>query len=153
MRNFECTGVRLHSRIAPASSIKVHYSHNTHRIYCQHIFRFAVFSIGKFIFYANPFIHNITSYHRKRHPMRHSHTFRKSLAYLIPELTVCVTAKKVRCRRKALQHFSITVTPRFLSCKQQRLRPFSWRFACWMPERVSHYYPFLQNLRNIREEC
>lgn len=66
--------------------------------------------------------------------------FRQSLAYLIPELTVCVTAKKVRCRRDSLQHFSIFITPRCLSRKQQRLRSFSWLFACWMPEGVSHFY-------------
>lgn len=72
--------------------------------------------------------------------MRHRHIFRQSLAYLIPELTVCVTAKKVRCRRDSLQHFSIFITPRCLSRKQQRLRSFSWLFACWMPEGVSHFY-------------
>lgn len=72
--------------------------------------------------------------------MRHRHIFRQSLAYLIPELTVCVTAKKVRCRRESLQHFSILITPRFLGRKQQRLRPLSWRFACRMPKCVSHFY-------------
>lgn len=92
----------------------------------------------KFIFYTNPFIHNITSYHRKRHPMRHRHIFRQSLAYLVPELTVCITAKKVRCRRDSLQHFSIFIIPRCLSRKQQRLRPLSWLLACRMPKCVSH---------------
>ena len=81
-----------------------------------------------------------TSYHRKRHPMRHRHTFRQSLTYLIPELTVCVTAEKVRCRRESLQHFSIFITPRRLSCKQQRICSLSWRFACRMPKCVSHCY-------------
>ena len=80
----------------------------------------------------------ITSYHRKRHPMRHRHIFRQSLAYLIPELTVCVTAQKVRCWRDSLQHFSIFITPRCLGRKQQKVRSLSWRFACWIPECVSH---------------
>lgn len=72
--------------------------------------------------------------------MRHCHIFRQSFTYLIPELTICVTAKKVRCWRNSLQQFSIFITPRCLSCKQQRLRPLSWRFACWMPKCVNHFY-------------
>nr|DAY84620.1 MAG TPA: hypothetical protein [Caudoviricetes sp.] len=84
------------------------------------------------------FIHIVLLYHRKRHPMRYRHIFRQSLAYLIPELTVCVTAKKVRCRRDSLQHFSIFITPRCLNRKQQRFRSFFRHFACRVPHRVIH---------------
>lgn len=79
------------------------------------------------------------------HPMCDRHVIRQSLAYLVPELTVCVTAEKVRCWRDSLQHFSIFIMPRCLSRKQQRLRPLSWRFACWMPNGVTH------NLFSIKE--